>query len=138
MQCGTGVITQAILVSCMLCSKALSPLFPLSLQRRVGVLQDSRQRFFRLSIVSLVQKVSIGGRQSLETTAGRWAQGCGRCLLPCPVLTVASNVTSALPLLFLIRAFASMPKTRLKNAASFLLKGLSFCMLFLPNSGAWK
>lgn len=30
MWCGAGVITRAILVSCMLCSKALSPSFPLS------------------------------------------------------------------------------------------------------------
>lgn len=106
--CGAGVITRAILVSCMLCSKASSPLFPLSHPEPSGRSPRQQTAILCLAIVSLIPAGFNGRSQSLKAY-------CGFCCDKWPFL----------PLLFLIWTFPSTPKTRLKNAASFLLKGLS-------------
>lgn len=61
-----------------------------------------------LSIVSLIPVGSIGRSQSLKAFCDFWC-----------------DKWPFLPLVFLIWTFPSMPKTRRKNAAPFLFKGLS-------------
>ena len=129
-----GVITQVIPVSCMLCSKALSLLFPLSLQRWVGVLHTADSDFPSLN--SLIQMGSIGGSHSRRTTAAVLCPRVWKVPAPRPC-SHCSFRCGKWPASSLSQAFPHVPVTRPKNSASFLHKAL-WCVLFLSDLGAWE